>query len=902
MADISTELARILSAIYGEDVRGSIHDAIEKINDVSEVVLTTGTAVTGPSSSSTGFYDDSLYLNTDTFELWKCTGVNTWASQGILKGDPGEDGNGIASITKTATSGLVDTYTITYTDGTTDTFNVTNGANGTDGSDGVSVTGVSLVSKVGLLATYRMTFSDGSYYDYTVSDGASGSGTGDMTKAVYDTDNDGIVDAAETLQGLTATIADLNKTANLATVATSGSYNDLSNKPTIPTITDTYSGTSSDGMSGKAVAQAIASVPSGGMLPYLYIDSEAGATVTVVQPDSTTITPTAAGSGHWECELTGGYGTYVIHSVLSGQGDATASLTVDTVKEYHVTDNHYDHTINVTAPNGSTVRVTNGTETYTGTGTGSAQAYVVHTASSTYTISVTLDGNTKSDTITTPATTAQSSSVTIEFGTINLAVDADFVSGGVSISCAKSGVTTITKTAAANMVFRVPETGEYTISATLSGQNYSVNANVVSLSTPVSAELNVYTMYGFHVDGSVSDSDNAVSYEVQYNGKNVENYSYQKGGMDFTNDVFDYGDWTGNEFFFPRPCLISQDYQTKIYLNPDDYTKDVNGNDVTSYLTGASGAYNAMVEWGKDGKQIWYKVVPDATPTSYTVYIADMQVDSDFHAWSFYDANDVLGEHFYTAIYGGSVVSNTLRSLSGKSRMNAQAGATEISYAKANNQNSEEYAWYIDVFADRILINFLLVLVLGSINSDKLGYGNYTGGSSASSLLTTGTGNTKGMFYGKQSNSVVKVFGMENWYADQWRRCAGWNLNSGVQLYKLTYGTADGSSAKGYIESDSAPTNYKTGDTIATNLSKSYITGEKAYSNGALLPTGFGGTSATYYGDACYTSTGSRFALVGGACHNGVLCGAFAFFLDDALSYAYWSLGAALSLKPLAGS
>ena len=238
MADISTELARILSAIYGEDVRGSIHDAIEKINDVSEVVLTTGTAVTGPSSSSTGFYDDSLYLNTDTFELWKCTGVNTWASQGILKGEAGDDGNGIVSIVKTATSGLVDTYTITYSDGTTSTFDVTNGADGTDGNDGndgVSVTGVSLISKVGLLATYRMSFSNGTYFDYTVSDGASGSGTGDMTKAVYDTDNDGIVDAAKTLSGLTATIADLNKTANLATVATSGSYNDLTNKPTAGT-------------------------------------------------------------------------------------------------------------------------------------------------------------------------------------------------------------------------------------------------------------------------------------------------------------------------------------------------------------------------------------------------------------------------------------------------------------------------------------------------------------------------------------------------------------------------------------------------------------------------------------------------------------------------------------------
>ena len=42
----------------------------------------------------------------------------------------GLDGRGIVSIAKTGTSGLVDTYTITYTDATTSTFTVTNGANG----------------------------------------------------------------------------------------------------------------------------------------------------------------------------------------------------------------------------------------------------------------------------------------------------------------------------------------------------------------------------------------------------------------------------------------------------------------------------------------------------------------------------------------------------------------------------------------------------------------------------------------------------------------------------------------------------------------------------------------------------------------------------------------------------
>lgn len=42
-------------------------------------------------------------------------------------GPVGPTGNGISSITKTGTSGLVDTYTITYTNGNTTTFTITNG-------------------------------------------------------------------------------------------------------------------------------------------------------------------------------------------------------------------------------------------------------------------------------------------------------------------------------------------------------------------------------------------------------------------------------------------------------------------------------------------------------------------------------------------------------------------------------------------------------------------------------------------------------------------------------------------------------------------------------------------------------------------------------------------------------
>lgn len=52
-----------------------------------------------------------------------------------LKGEQGDTGNGIVKVEKTKTEGLVDTYTITYSDETTSTFQVTNGKTPVKGTD-----------------------------------------------------------------------------------------------------------------------------------------------------------------------------------------------------------------------------------------------------------------------------------------------------------------------------------------------------------------------------------------------------------------------------------------------------------------------------------------------------------------------------------------------------------------------------------------------------------------------------------------------------------------------------------------------------------------------------------------------------------------------------------------------
>jgi len=84
--------------------------------------------------------------------------------QGIqgIQGPVGPTGNGISSIAKTGTSGLVDTYTITFTNGTTTTFNVTNG-NG--------IASITKTTTVGSVDTYTITFTNGTTTTFEVTNG-----------------------------------------------------------------------------------------------------------------------------------------------------------------------------------------------------------------------------------------------------------------------------------------------------------------------------------------------------------------------------------------------------------------------------------------------------------------------------------------------------------------------------------------------------------------------------------------------------------------------------------------------------------------------------------------------------------------------------------------------------------
>lgn len=407
------------------------------------------------------------------------------------------------------------------------------------------------------------------------------------------------------------------------------------------------------------------------------------------------------------------------------------------------------------------------------------------------------------------------------------------------------------------------------------------------------------TIYGFHVDPAESDPAAAVTYLMDAIGMTPAGMEYDANNAD--NSVFNYGSWE-NAFFMPRPCLLKRDGTVECYLKPNDYSKKEDGT--AADIEGSTFTGNVMMEWGQNGKKIWYKIVADTVGDGYSVYIADHRADADYHAWSFINNQGAMVDHFYTPVYGGSLVSETLRSLSGKQLMASKTAEAEITYAKANNDGTN-VLWFTETFSDHILIQLLLILMGKSLDSQSVfGRGIETGSQSACEAYRTGQFNSKGLFFGyNDSTHTVKVFGMENYWACQWRRKAGCINDNGTYKLKYTYGTQDGSTVNGY-----PATSLTTAATFAGYIpsgsvpaaSSSYIKKMHVTAEGAIVPSEVGGSSASYYCDGMWSNNGQvDYAFFGGPSANGALCGLFAWLVGTPASYAAWDIGAALSCKPL---
>ena len=415
----------------------------------------------------------------------------------------------------------------------------------------------------------------------------------------------------------------------------------------------------------------------------------------------------------------------------------------------------------------------------------------------------------------------------------------------------------------------------------------------VSIPTPVTRE-EIYwdtfiktqrVVYGWHIDPTISNSFNAVTYLEDAVGM---------APAAMGESTFDYGSWK-NAFFMPKPCMLKSDGTVDYYLDPNDYTKKADGT--LSDVANPDYDGNTMMEWGK----IWYKFVRTEIDGEGYFYVSNYRVDNTYHCWCNIDSENNETDHFYTAIYNGTGTTK-LRSISGVALTSANGNGNtnvtqEVTRATANNTTSA-VEWYTEVFSDKLLINALLVLLGKSLNTQTtFGRGLDTGGQTEKEAYITGTLNDKGLFWGvtANGNSAVKVFGMENWWGCVWRRAAGCISVDNALKVKLTYGTADGSTVNGYNQTGNG---YIDNGNIPT--SNDYIKTMRYNELGYSPSSVTGGSSTTYYGDYFYQNTGTRYLMLGGAFGLGVGAGAFCFSLSGAPGQTLWYVATALSCKPLA--
>lgn len=391
-------------------------------------------------------------------------------------------------------------------------------------------------------------------------------------------------------------------------------------------------------------------------------------------------------------------------------------------------------------------------------------------------------------------------------------------------------------------------------------------------------------IYGVHINGADSNPKTRVRYLADAVGMTPAH-------MNFTSGTFDYGSWA-NAFFMPKPCMLKTNGQVDYYLNENDLTKKIDGS--ASDIANINYDGNAMIEWGDGTDIIWWKIAPDkGNPNSASLYVANYQADKDFKNLNFIDINGNEKSHFYTPIYNGSLDGNNkLRSISGQTVIKSKTASKEMTYARANGTGYE-----IEQYVDRLLINILLIIMGKSTDTqDVFGRGMSENAYDGNLLLETGTMNGKGLFWGENAGTAgVKVFGMENYYGNQWRRTAGLILSNGIAKVKLSPSTKDGSKA----------TNYNTDGTGYIEIPNSTHSGENGgyikdmlYTALGMFPTSITGSSSTYYPDGCFFSIVIiAFALFGGALDHGRRCGAFYVNLTDDASYAWWVVGASLSYK-----
>ena len=386
-----------------------------------------------------------------------------------------------------------------------------------------------------------------------------------------------------------------------------------------------------------------------------------------------------------------------------------------------------------------------------------------------------------------------------------------------------------------------------------------------------------YYLYGFKLDQNEGDPESMIQYI-----DDVDNTNFKPAYMDYVNDKFNYGDWEEAWFIKNlKPCMLKYDGTVAYELDKNDYSKKLDGTD--SDIKDDTFEGNVMIGFPKT----YWKIVDNGDNTA-NVYFSNKKLDDNFVCWCNINEMGEEIDYFYIAAYNSCLITPRTRSLSGKAMDGDHYPKTDVNNS-ANNNLDGQHIWSIELFIDRILINLLLLLIGKSTDTQTVfGMGNTSYGG------YTGTLDSKGLFYGQNTSSNIKVFGIENLWGNKYRYGLGCMLISGVPKIKLTYSTLDGSTVEGYNLTGDG---YISLDNIY-NSNAGFISKMK-FTNNIIFPCETSGSATTKYCDYLRHSNSETKYIAFGGRQSNTYIGAFYYNLDLSSSSYNDDVSSALACKPL---
>ena len=380
-------------------------------------------------------------------------------------------------------------------------------------------------------------------------------------------------------------------------------------------------------------------------------------------------------------------------------------------------------------------------------------------------------------------------------------------------------------------------------------------------------------IYEVCVNPNESNPNNAVTYP-----SGCLNENFIPMGLR-SNNTFNEGDWS-NTWIMQGiyPCMLKYDTTEAYKLNKNDFRYREDGVTLSDVANANFGG-NCMIRF----PQIWFKWELDGT--LWHLYISNVQVDDSYFCFTHINVNGELVDSVYLMAFQPSVINGRARSLSGKAIAVNTTGTAEIQNAQANG-----LGWDLWNYGQIQMLQHLQILMTKSLDSQtKFGKGR----DSNNANNTTGELISAGMFAGTIATGGMKAFGIENLFANYWKRCNGAMYTSSGFMYKLGYGTSDGSTVSGY---NTTANGYISGG-LFTGTSGGYYSKALMTSKG-LVPSVAKGSASTFFCDGLWWNNGS-FAVVGGAYGGCALAGLFCLTVDGAVSVSRAGIGGSLSCVPL---